>query len=54
MLRRRAQPEIEVETFRRLALGGQVAGAANLAVAPGVGRLQLADGAVADQLAARD
>ena len=33
----------------RLAFGRQVAGAADLAVAPGVGGLQFADGAVADQ-----
>ena len=51
MDRRRAEPQIEVEALRRLALRGQVAGAANLAVAPRIGRRQLADGPVADQFA---
>ena len=50
MLRRRAEPQVEVEALGRLALRGQVAGAANLAIAPGVGGRELADGAVAHEL----
>ena len=51
VLGRRAEPEIEVQSLRRLTLCGQVAGAADLAVAPGIGRRQVADRAVEDQFA---
>jgi hypothetical protein len=40
-----------MESGRRLAFGRQVAGAADLTIAPGAGRLELADDAVADQFA---
>ena len=51
MIGRWAEPQVEVEAGGRLALGGQVAGTANLAVAPGVGRRKVADRAVANQFA---
>ncbi len=51
MVRRRAKPEIEVKSRGRLPLGGQVPGAANLPVAPGIRGRQAANRAVADQFA---
>ncbi len=49
MVRRGAEPEIEMEPGGRLPLGGQVAGATNLPVAPGIGGRNVADRAVANQ-----